>query len=93
MKKENTTQNYANSVAGTTVKVGYRATTDAEGAVVSIFGTVKKAEAVVGYVNYDRQNDRLHLSFEPFSGLNLRERKALASAALADIAEITEKEG
>lgn len=92
MKKGNTTQTYSTSVTRTTVKVDYRVTTDAEGVVSAVFGTAKKADAVVGYVNYERQTDRAHISFEPYSGLNLRERKALACAALADVAKITGEE-
>ena len=92
MKKGNTTQTYTTSVTRTSVKVEYRVTTDAEGAVTAIFGTARKNDAVVGYVNYERPNDRAHLSFEPYTGLTLRERKAVACAALADIEAITTEE-
>ena len=93
MKKieEKRTLNFQSEVKGTSIVIDYRVTgvpPEDGGEVSSIYGTIKKDDLPVGSVSYDRAADRVHVSFEPFTGTTAKERKTLAPVVVADGAEI-----
>lgn len=93
MKKVETIekQTYVSDVKATAVKIEYGVTMTG-GVISSIFGTIKKEDKAVGYINYEAQPDRMHVSFEPFSGTDSKEKKAIATTVTADINELFTEE-
>jgi len=95
MKQAEVTRTYGVDVRGTSLKIEYRVrsvSTESEEEIAAVFGAARKARAVVGYVNFDRSADRLHISYEPFDALTLKEKRAMASTAHGNIDEFLKAE-
>lgn len=89
--EEQRTKTFQSEVKSTGITINYRATlvpTEAGEEVASVYGTIVKDNKNVGSVNYDKANDRMHTSFEPFSATTAKEKQAVAPMAASDVAEI-----
>lgn len=93
MKKvdEKRTQTYQSEVKGTNIKIDYRASiepTDKGEETSSIYGTITKDGKSVGSVCYEKAPDRMHITFDPFSGTTFKEKQAVTAIVPADVNEV-----
>lgn len=89
--EEKRTKAFQSEVKSTGVVINYRATlVPIEGGeeVANVYGTIVKENKNVGSVSYDKAADRLHVSFEPFSGTTAKEKQAVSPVATSDVLEI-----
>lgn len=89
--EEQRTKTFQSEVKGTGVVINYRATlipTEGGEEVANVYGTIVKENKNVGGVSYDKAADRMHTSFEPFSATTAKEKQAVSSVAISDVAEI-----
>lgn len=93
MKKveDKRSQAYQSEVKGTSIKIDYRASiepTDKGEEVASIYGTITKDGKNIGNVSYEKVPDRMHITFEPFSGTTFKEKQAITAVVLVDVNEV-----
>ena len=84
------------TIEGTGVAVAYHVTCETtvseEGEqeqVKTVFGTIARGDERLGFVSYDRDGERMNISFEPFSATTAQERQEIVAAVVANVEEIT----
>lgn len=89
--EEKKTKVFRSDIPDTGISVEYRATytTGAEQeSVATVYVSASKSGKPVASAGYDRAKDRLHVSFEPFTGMTPEEREAVGQTVLSDLSGI-----
>lgn len=89
--EEKKTRTFRSDIPDTGISVEYRATytTEAEQeSAATVYVSAPKSGKPVASAGYDRAKDRLHVSFEPFTGATPAERETIAQTVLSDLSGI-----